>query len=191
MSSVKVLALAGSPREHSFNRRLLRLAVRLLEEKGVEVDHFDVREQKVPMFDPDVEVQGVPDVVKDLRARVLAADAVLFACPEYNAGMTPLMKSIIDWGSRKDPETGVENVWQGKVGAVVSASPGAFGGARGLIAMRQTLAHVEVFLIPQFTVVPAAHEAFNDDGSLKNERSMAGLVRTLETLADVTRKLKA
>lgn len=191
MSSIKVLGVAGSPREGSYNRKLLALAVRMLRDQGVDVDHFDVHEQSVPMFDPDVEAQGVPEVVKDLRARVAAADAVLFSCPEYNAGMTPLMKSIIDWCSRKDPETGVENVWKGKVGALVSASPGAFGGARGMIAMRQTLAHVEVFLIPQFTVVPAAHKAFGEDGTLKNERSMAGLVRTLETLVDVTRKLKA
>lgn len=190
MGQIKVLGVAGSPREASFNRKHLALAEKTLQEMGVNVEVFDVREHKIPLFDPDVESEGVPAVVKTLREKVLAADAIVFSCPEYNAGMTPLMKSLIDWGSRKDPETGIENIWKGKVGALISASPGAFGGARGLITMRQTLAHVELSLIPQFTVVPAAHEAFNEDGSLKNERSAKTLRSVLEKLVEVTTKLR-
>ena len=191
MGNVKVLGIAGSPRQESFNRKLLALAAKILAESGVEVEVFDVREQKVPAFDPDVVAEtGLPSVVKALRESIHGADAVLLACPEYNAGYTPLMKSIIDWGSIKDPDTGIVNVWKNMVGAVMSASPGALGGSRGLVAVRQTLAHVEVLLIPEFTVVPSAHEAFREDGSLNNERSTNALGVVLERLVNVASRMQ-
>jgi NAD(P)H-dependent FMN reductase len=191
MSGVKVFAVAGSPRDVSYNRRLLALAARILTERGAVVDLFDVRQNLVPLYDPNLEAaEGFPPVVKDMRARVEAADAVLFASPEYNAGYTPLLKSVIDWGSRTDPDTEVGNVWSGKVGACVSASPGALGGARGMIALRQTLAHVEVLLIPEFTIVPNAGAAFAEDGTLTNERSAKGVVRTMERLIRVAERMR-
>ena len=192
MSKIKVLGIAGSPREDSYNRKHLALAAKMLSEMGVENEVFDVREHKVPIYDPDVEsTTGMPAVIKLLRDKISVSDAVLLSCPEYNAGPTPLMKSVIDWGSRKDRETGIENVWKGKVAALIAASPGGFGGARGLITLRQSLAHVEVLLIPQFTVVPAAHEAFAEDGTLKNERSAKTLGVVLENLVAVATKMKA
>ena len=191
MGKIKVLGIAGSPREGSYNRKLLALAAKMLAVQGVEVEVFDVLEHKIPMFDPNLGAKGsLPPVVKSMREKILSADAVLFACPEYNAGYTPLMKSIIDWGSTSDPETSLKSVWKDKVGAVMSASPGAFGGVLGLVAIRQSLAHVEVLLIPQFTVVPVAHEAFKEDGSLTNERSASMLGVVLNRLVEVATKLK-
>lgn len=188
---VKVLGIAGSPREESFNRKLLALAVKMLSEKGADAEIYDVRVKRVPIYDPDVEAEsGFPELVKDLRARVLASDAVLFASPEYNAGYTPLLKSIIDWGSRTDPDTLQKNVWRHKVVAMVSASPGAFGAVRGTIALRQTFSHVEALVIPEFTSIAFAHKAFNEDGTLVNDYSVTDLNRTLDNLIEFAAKMR-
>jgi NAD(P)H-dependent FMN reductase len=188
---LKILGIAGSPRQASYNRRLLALAAKMLVEKGVESEVFDVREKRVPMFDPEVESEfGFPPLVKELRAKIEASDAVLLASPEYNAGCTPLMKSIVDWGSRTDPETGTKNVWRHKVVGLVSASPGAFGGVRGTIVLRQSFVHVEALVIPEFTSVSFAHKAFNDDGTLVNDYSVNDLNKTLDNLIEFAGKMR-
>ena len=189
--ALKVIGIAGSPREASYNRKLLALATKMLLEKGVDADIFDVHEHPIPMFDPNVEAEsGIPGIVKTLRAKVAAADAVLVASPEYNAGYTPLVKSIIDWCSRTDPDSGEQNVWRHKVVAMLSASPGAFGAIRSTIALRQTFSHVEAIVIPEFTSVSFAAKAFNEDGSLVNDYSVKDLSKTLDNLVLVASKLR-
>lgn len=193
MGTVKVFAVCGSGREASFNARLLNLAMDMARSKGADIVHWDVRAQRVPLFEQRVEEETgrFPDAVVELRETLATADAAILACPEYNANVTPLLKSVIDWGSRKDPVSGTGNLWENKVVGLMSASPGALGGARGLMSLRPTFAFLDTIVVPAHTIVPNAYEAFNEDGSLKNQRSAASLNAMLDQLIRVTRALKA
>jgi chromate reductase, NAD(P)H dehydrogenase (quinone) len=191
MPALKVLALPGSARSGSFNRRLHALIVRRLEAMGVEVDAFDLRPDTMPIYDGDLEgAQGLPSGAKDLKARVQAADAVVFTAPEYNSSVTPLLKNAIDWASRTDKETGLGNVWERKVIALSSASPGAFGGLRGLYTLRQVFQHLEGLVLSEQVSVGRAHEAFDDEGNLKDERTAGFLDSMLERLIEVATAMR-
>lgn len=189
MNTVKVFGVAGTARVESLNRKLLSLAASIAPEFGAEVDVFDLRLNPIELYDLDSELAaGFPANVKQLRERVLAADAVLFASPEYNAGYTPVLKSVLDWGSRKDGEVG--NVWAGKPVVVITASPGAFGGVRGSIALKQVLLHVGMTVLPESATVAVAHKAFDDNGQLVHDYDAAGLKSAVEGLVKAARLFK-
>ena len=186
MPALRILALPGSARSGSFNRRLNSLIVRRLTAMGAEVDEFDLRPETMPIYDGDDEAaNGLPVGAKELRARILAADAVVLSAPEYNSSVTPMLKNAIDWASRTDKETGLGNVWERKVIALASASPGAFGGLRGLYTLRQVFQHLEGLVLSEQVSVGRAHEAFDENGNLNDERTAGFLDAMLARLVEV------
>lgn len=192
MSALKIFGIAGTARLGSFNRKLIKVAMGKVKEKGHEPTLWDVREKRVPMFEHDIEEeQGrFPDVVKELRAAIKASDAIVLASPEYNAGVTPTLKSIIDWCSRTDPETKEPQVWPGKVVLVIGASPGQFGAARVQIALRQTLAHVGAVQLAESLTLSKASEAFDADGNLTAEWALKGLDKALDAMIKLAGQLR-
>ncbi len=186
-----VLAISGSLRTGSFNTRLLSVAVAMLVEKGATVNGFDFKTMPLPIYDADMEKdEGFPENVLKLKAEVKKADAVLLAGPEYNAGPTPLLKNAIDWVSRKNQERNAENEWDKKVVAVISASPGAFGGVRAQYAYRNALSHNGAFVLPNLVTLPLASDAFDDEGNLLNERTKKALDRNMVDLLEVSSRLR-
>ncbi len=182
----RILAISGSDRVDSVNTKLLLLLQPEIEKLGAEFVFFDVREKVIPMYSLQSEVTGgIPDTVLNLRSEVLASDAIVFASPEFNAGYTPLLKSVIDWGSRPNQADGSGNIWKDKPVAVISASPSAFGGSRSIIGLRQVLAHVEMLMIPLTISLPHAYDAFGEDGKLKDERAASMLKQLSESLIQV------
>jgi chromate reductase len=97
---VRVLGVPGSLRKGSFNRGLLRAASEMLPE-GMTLDVYELG--ALPLYDGDVEAAGLPEPVQDFQRRIEAADALLFATPEYNYSMAGVLKNAIDWGSRPSP----------------------------------------------------------------------------------------
>src|SRR5690606_18294913 len=114
----------GSLREGSYNRALLRAAAELAPE-GMTIDTFDLRQ--VPLYNGDVEAAGDPPGVAALKQAIRDADGVLFATPEYNHGVPGVMKNAVDWASRPPRAAAL----QGKPVALIGASPGITGTARG------------------------------------------------------------
>lgn len=168
MAAPSILAFAGSARGASFNRRLLRVAVPLLEAAGATVDTVELGELKLPLFDADLEkAQGVPAEAVDFRRKIAAADGMLLVCPEYNSSITPLLKNTIDWASR--PVNGERHPFGGKGAALLSASPGALGGSRGLVVVRGLLTTLGVHVIPTQASVSRASEAFGEGDVLADE----------------------
>src|SRR5437660_1222862 len=103
-TSVSVLGFAGSLRKASYNRAALQAAVELAP-PDMRLETFDLR--SIPLYDGDVEAVGLPDAVREFRARIAAADALLIATPEYNYSMAGVLKNAIDWASRPpDPSAG-------------------------------------------------------------------------------------
>nr|KJB60278.1 hypothetical protein B456_009G297600 [Gossypium raimondii] len=122
---IKVAALCGSLREGSYNRGLLRYAMELTKEEieGIQIDYIDI--SPLPMLNTDLEVDGkYPPVVEAFRQRILVADSILFASPEYNYSVTGPLKNAIDWASRPP------NVFANKAAAI---SPAKFDSDGNLI----------------------------------------------------------
>lgn len=190
MSTPKILAFAGSTRTASYNKQLVRFAADAARAAGAEVTLVDLRDYPLPLFDGDLEdQQGLPENAKKLKAIFSAHDALLIASPEYNSSITAVLKNTLDWISRgeTDDEPALA-AYRGKTAALISASPGALGGLRGLVHLRAILGNIGVIVLPDQVAVPKAHEAFDDKGGLKDERSAKQVTRLAQGLVDFLKK---
>ena len=188
----RILAFAGSLRRNSFNKKLLKNAVKGARDAGAEVTLLDLKDFPLPLFDQDLEAeQGVPENGKKLKKLFIDRDGLLIASPEYNSSFPAVLKNAIDWVSR--PATGEPSLvaFRGKVATLMSASPGALGGLRGLVHVRSILGNIGVIVLPEQIAVARAHEAFNPDGTLKDPKRQAGIEGLGRTLAEFLAKLKA
>lgn len=189
--STKLLFVAGSAREASLNKRLAKLGADVAHANGIAATFADLGDYPMPIYDGDIEAKsGVPDNARKLKALLLVHDGVFIAAPEYNASLAPLLKNALDWVSRsRDEGEPPLHVYKSRVFAVGSASPGAFGGMRGLIALRQTLEMgLGALVLPDQIVVPRAADAFDDHGHLKDKALMEmykGLIQRLARAAHI------
>ncbi len=189
---VKVLVFSGSSRRGSVNLKLVSAAADKLRDAGAEVTQVDLRSYQLPIYDGDLEADdGAPSGVAQLRETMRAHDAFLIGCPEYNGLITPLLKNSIDWVSRPD-EDGVSGTAavRGKVVGLVSASPGALGGLRGLVHVRALLGNIGMLVLPDQVALGAAHKAFGASGALTDEAAMTRLDRLVTTLITTTGRLQ-
>ncbi len=174
MADVKILGIAGSLRQGSFNRALLRTAERLAPE-GMTIDPFDLID--VPLYNADVEAQGDPPGVVALKNAIRAADGVLMVTPEYNHGVPGVMKNAVDWASRPARSA----VLNGKPVGLIGASPGQAGTARGQSQLRQAFEFTNSYCMPQPEIlVFRAHEKFDAQGNLIDEKTAEFLRKYLE-----------
>jgi chromate reductase, NAD(P)H dehydrogenase (quinone) len=183
--AIRVLGVAGSLRKGSLNRALLRAAQEQSPE-GVALDTFDLRE--VPLYDGDVEAAGDPPGVAAFKQAISAADAVLFATPEYNHGVPGVMKNAVDWASRPPGKAALG----GKPVGIIGASPGQTGTARGQSQLRQAFEFTDSYCMPQpELLVFRAHEKFDGDGRLTDEATGKYLRRYLEAFAAWVRRFRS
>jgi len=170
---VNVLGIVGSLRQASFNRSLIGAAQELAPE-GMAITLFDLGE--VPLYNGDVEAAGDPPGVTRLKEAIRAADGVLIATPEYNHGVPGVVKNAIDWASRPAGQAAL----QGKPVALLGASPGITGTARGQSQLRQAFEFTDSYCMPQpELLVFQAHEKFDAEGRLADERTRKNLAKFL------------
>ncbi|MDC1141973.1 NAD(P)H-dependent oxidoreductase [Planctomycetota bacterium] len=185
----RILAFAGSGRKASFNGKLVQAGALLLNDAGAETTVINVKDFDIPLFDQDLEADGLPVGVLKLKTLAKDHDGYFISSPEYNGSLSPLLKNTIDWLSRPAPDEPRGAAFNGKTGAVVAASPGAMGGIRGLPHVRQILSGVGLTLVPAQLALGNAATAFSEEGSLTNERSAATLQRICTDLVKLTRAL--
>jgi NAD(P)H-dependent FMN reductase len=186
----KILAFAGSTRAGSFNKQLVQVAVAGARAAGAEVTSLDLRDLPMPLYDGDLEAkEGIPPTAQKFKALMLAHQGLLISAPEYNSGISGVLKNAIDWASRSAPGEAPLACFVGKVAALMSASPGALGGLRGLVHVRSILGNIHVLVLPDQLVVPRAHEAFNPDGTLKEPKQRAAVEQLGRHLAEILMKL--
>jgi len=183
MAGFKVLGFAGSLRKGSYNRMLLRAAA-ALSPKGAEVEIFDL--EGIPPYNADLEAD-MPLKARELKAKVLAADAILIVTPEYNFSIPGVLKNAIDWASRPNRD----NSFDGKAVAVMGASTGMLGTARAQYHLRQTFVYLNMYAVnkPEVMIGQAAQK-FDKDGNLTDETAKKLIGQQLEKLVELAKKLK-
>jgi chromate reductase len=187
----KILAFAGSLRKESYNKKLVKVAAHAARNHGAEVTLIDLKDFPLPIFDEDIEAQGLPENARKLKDLFLANNALLLSCPEYNSSITAVLKNTIDWVSR--PVTGEPglNCFDGKIAALISASPGALGGLRGLVTVRSILSNIKVTVLPDQFALNNASTAFDSDNFLKDPKQLATVDSLTKKLTDLTGKIHA
>lgn len=176
-----VLAIAGSLRSGSWNRRLLHAAVDTAPAGMAISVYHDLA--SIPLFDEDLEhvAEGGPDPVRRLRQEMDAADAVLISTPEYNQSMPGVLKNMIDWMSRAAPN----EVLQGKPVALIGASSGRWGTRLAQQATRHTLIATEALVMPSpMLFVANAPDLFDETGRLRDGPTKVSLQAVLDSLAN-------
>jgi len=191
MSTPKVLAFAGSARQGSFNKKLVKIAAEGAKAAGAEVTYLDFRDLPLPLYDEDLETaEGLPENVLKLKALMKDHQGFLISCPEYNSSITPLLKNAIDWASRPAPNESSLECFKEKVAVLMSASPGGLGGLRGLIHVRSILSSIGVLVLPDQKAIGSAHEAFDENDNLKDESQRIAIRQLGDKLVAVTSRLQ-
>ncbi len=171
MIKPKILAFAGSTRIDSFNKKLVKIAASGASEAGADVTIIDLRDFQMPIYDEDLERQnGLPSNAQKLKNLMLAHQGLLISSPEYNSSISGVLKNTIDWTSRQGDSEIPLACFKDKVAGLMSASPGGLGGLRGLVHVRAILESIGVLVITNQVAVSKAHEAFNLDDTMKDEK---------------------
>lgn len=165
----RILAFAGSTRRDSFNKKLIRVAVKGAQAAGAEVTLVDLADYPMPIYDGDLEKEkGIPETGLRFKRLMHEHEGFLISCPEYNSSISGVLKNTIDWASREAEGEKPLECFKGKVVSLMSASPGRLGGLRGLVHVRAILGNVGCFVLPDQVAVPSAGDAFGDNGRLKD-----------------------
>jgi chromate reductase len=183
---LNIVGLSGSLRRDSYNRKALAVAQSIACEAGADVREIDLKTLNLPLYDGDIEKEGFPENVEKIRSLVREADVILFATPEYNHSVSGAMKNAIDWLS-----TGGENVLDGKFAAIFGASTGLYGTLRAQLHLRQILTALNVVMLPHPQVfIRTAREAFDENGSLKDQKVFTQLKSLIQRTMDLAVVIK-
>jgi chromate reductase len=180
-----VVGFAGSLRRGSYNRALLRAA----KELAPPALHIAIHElDGLPLYNGDVEAAGIPPSVAQLGDAIRQADALLIATPEYNHGVPGVLKNAIDWLSRPPRDSALN----GKVAALMGASPGMTGTARSQSQLRQAFVFTNTYALLQPEVlVSRAHEKFDADGHLVHDATRDFLATFLQRFAELIARFRS
>lgn len=172
----KILGLAASLRRASVHRGLLRAAHEVCP-RDMACESFDLG--RIPFFNADVEAEGDPDPVKELKDKIRASDAVLIASPEYDYAVPGVLTAALDWCLRSPSPLRHKPV------GIAGASPGGSGTARGQMVLRQILLHGPTYVMPEpQMMVPGSYKRFDEEGNLTDEQTRQRLRRFLESLRE-------
>ncbi len=180
MNNFHILGFAGSLRARSYNRGLLIKAGEILPE-GLELEIIELND--IPLYNDDQPKKNLPEALVRFREKIVGADALLIASPEYNYSMTGVLKNALDWASSNT----FGNIISGKIIAIMGASRGLFGTTRGQMHLRQTLHAINARPLSRPEVfVRKAGDLFDDNGHLADtdtiEKIRELLIALLETL---------
>lgn len=183
MNQLNVAIIVGSLRKGAFSRMTAKALIELAPE-SLKVEIVEIKD--LPLFNQDLE-ETPPAAWVEFRDQVRPMDAVLFVAPEYNRSMPGALKNAIDVGSRPPGR----DVWDGKPGAVVSTSPGALGGISSNNHLRQSLAAVNVFTMPQPNAsIGHISKLVDEEGRLIDEGTRKYLASFMSSFAEWIQKFQ-
>ena len=180
MDKIKILGIVGSLRKDSYNHFALKAAQELVPD-GAVLNLIELH--GIPVFDQDNEM-APPATVLEFKRRILAADAILFATPEYNYSLPGGLKNAIDWASRPYSDS----AWLGKPAAVMGASVGSLGTARAQYHLRQILVTLNMPVVNQPEVmIGNAAQQFDQNGRLTDEPTRQLIQKLLGALVQLVK----
>jgi chromate reductase, NAD(P)H dehydrogenase (quinone) len=188
----KILAFAGSLRQGSYNKKLIKHAIHGAEAAGAEVTYIDLHDFPLPLYNADIEEkEGLPENALKIKELMWKNDGFIIASPEYNSSIPGNLKNMIDWASRNaSPSEVYLSCFIDKIALLLSASPGNLGGLRGLVHLRSILENIQTFVLPRQKTIANASEAFDPQGNLKNAEQKEAVEKLGKELAEVIIKLK-
>jgi chromate reductase, NAD(P)H dehydrogenase (quinone) len=179
---ISVLAMCGSLRRASYNMAALCAAIEL-KPPGMTIAVADIG--SIPLYNEDVRAQGFPAPVETLRRQIKEADALLFACPEYNYSMSGVLKNAIDWASRPPDQP-----FAGKPAAIMGATAGMAGGAHAQGDLRRSFVFLDIHPINRPEVrIGQAQAKFDTEGRLIDEAARGFIPEMLLALDAWTRQI--
>jgi chromate reductase, NAD(P)H dehydrogenase (quinone) len=179
-----VAAFAGSLRRGSYNRALLRAALEVTP-PGMKISILEIGD--IPLYNGDVEAEGDPEPVARFKTAIREADGLLIATPEYNHGVPGVTKNAVDWASRPPRNAPLNS----KPVAILGASPGQTGTARGQSQLRQAFEFTNSYCMAQPEIlVYRAHEKFDDEGRLTDEKTREYLGKFLQAFGEWIRRVR-
>lgn len=179
-AEIKVLALSGSTRKDSYNKKLVSEAADVAKQLGAQVTVIDLKDYSSPFYDEDIETgEGMPQKAKELRRLFIQNQVILIASPEYNGSLSAILKNAIDWASRSETGGPSRDAFKGKKFVLMSTSPAPSGGSNGLKELRKILENVGGTVVTQQLVIPDASQAFNQQG-LKSSQSKTELKNMIQ-----------
>lgn len=186
----KILAFAGSLRERAYTKRVLKTAVEGARKAGAEVNVVDLNDYPMPIYNADLQAaEGFPTAVEDFQKLLLAHDGLLIASPEYNGSLPAGLKNVIDWTSRANGDLKTADCYRGKFAAIMTASPGGFGGIRCLGHLRDVLTILSVNVLPKEIAVTFVGGKFEGDGDeMTDEKTRSMLENLGVSLTEMLRK---
>jgi chromate reductase, NAD(P)H dehydrogenase (quinone) len=180
--SISVLGICGSLRKGSYNMAAMRTAIEL-KPANMNVEVADI--STIPLYNEDVRAQGFPPPVEKLRQQIAAADALLFACPEYNYSMSGVLKNAIDWASRPPDQP-----FAGKPIAILGAAAGMAGSARAQYDLRRSCVFLDMHPLNKPEVlIGQAQTKFDENGKLLDEAARGFIRDMMANLAAWTRQI--
>ncbi len=185
--TVRALGIAGSLRERSYNRALLR-AARELAPDDLQIEVLDNETLKrIPLYNEDVRAQGDPEAVRALKQAIRQADALVVATPEYNHSIAGVLKNALDWASRPPGASPLD----GKPVAIMGASQGSFGTVRAQMHLRQVCVYTNMLPVnrPQ-VLVARAQRKFDEAGRLQDQKTRGFVRQQMEALIAWTRRVQ-
>ena len=180
---MRLVLMGGSLRAASFNARLLRHLARELGARGHEVSTFVGEALRLPLYEDGVAPTAE---LHALHAALREAQGLVIVSPEYNAGIPGHLKNAVDWLSTMKPSP-----WPGLPVLLASASPGAFGGARGQMAWRSTLANMGALALPEAITVPHVDQQLDPEGAPTDARTAALVPKVLDGFLSLVARLRA
>ena len=176
----RILAVAGSYREHSYNKRVLNIAAEGARNAGAEVTVIDLRDFPLPIYDADLQADGAFDA-NALRLQDVFNDhdGFLISSPEYNGGIPGGFKNAIDWLSRANDKYGMYGPIKGKTAALITASPGQFGGIRCLAHLRSVFTIMGVHVLPAEVAVTFVGQKFEGDAAEMTDDKTSSILKGL------------
>lgn len=168
-AEIKVLAFSGSTRKDSYNQKLAVEAGEIAKQLGAKVTVINLKDYPMHFYDGDLEMkEGLPKNAKKLRELMIQSDAIIIASPEHNGSMSAVLKNALDWASRGEKGGPSQDAFKGKRFAIMSASPGKGGGARGLVPLKGLIQDLGGVVMSKQVTIPQAHEYYAQKRVIEN-----------------------
>jgi chromate reductase len=182
--AIKILGIAGSLRNASFNKSALKAAQGLVP-AGATLEILELPD--LPGFNQDQE-KSPPAAVVDMKAKIRAADAILIVTPEYNYSIPGVLKNAIDWCARPYGDS----AWKGKPAAIMGASTGVLGTGRAQYDLRKVMVFLDMPAVNQPEVmISAAASKFDQSGNLTDDTAKKLIGQLLTNLCELAKRYGA